>query len=116
MERRSRLTPATHTPRITLARARSYPIDSHFTACIRSTNAENLRRITADYKNRAEHYCSPGAEEVYSRDYPVGTIPLNYLINGDGIVVDGWIGYLEGHARVNSALRTLGVGGARSEP
>ena len=59
---------------------------------------------------------SPGAEEVYSRDYRVGTIPLNYFINGDGIVVDGWIGYLEVHERVNSALRTLGFGAAGSEP
>jgi peroxiredoxin len=58
---------------------------------------------------------SPRADEVYSRDYRVGSIPLNYLINGDGIVVDGWIGNLEGNARVNSALRTLGFGAAGSE-
>jgi peroxiredoxin len=57
---------------------------------------------------------SPAA--VYSRDYGVGTIPVNYLINRDGIVVDGWIGYLEGKARVNPALRTLGFGAAGSQP
>jgi hypothetical protein len=58
---------------------------------------------------------SPAAEEVYSRDYGVGSIPVNYLINGEGIVVDSWIGNLEGHARVNSALRTLGFGAAGPE-
>jgi hypothetical protein len=59
---------------------------------------------------------STAAAEVYSRDYGVEHISVNYLINGDGIVVDGWIGYPEGHARVNSALRTLGFGAAGSEP
>ncbi len=59
---------------------------------------------------------SPAAAEVYSRDYGVGSLPLNYLINGDGIVVDRWMDYLEGQARVNSALKTLGFGATGSEP
>jgi peroxiredoxin/outer membrane lipoprotein-sorting protein len=74
----------------------------------RAITSEFLRERGVTFPNILD--TSPAAEEVYSRDYGVGTIPLNYLINGDGIVVDGWIGYLEGHARVNSALRTLGFG------
>ena len=59
---------------------------------------------------------SKAAEKVYSQDYGVGTIPVNYLINGDGIVVDGWIGNLEGQARENTALKTLGLGATGSQP
>src|SRR5262249_9929496 len=71
---------------------------------------ELLREHGVSFPNVLD--ASPAAEEVYSRDYGVGSIPVNYLINGDGIVVDGWVGNLEGHARVNSALRTLGFGAA----
>ncbi len=74
----------------------------------RAVTREYLRKQGITFPNILDD--SPGANEVYSRDYRVGTIPLNYLINGDGIVVDGWIGYLEGNARVKSALRTLGFG------
>jgi peroxiredoxin len=80
----------------------------------RAITREFLRERGLTFPNILD--ASPRADEVYSRDYRVGTIPLNYLINGDGIVVDGWIGYLEGNARVNSALRTLGFGAAGSEP
>ncbi len=59
---------------------------------------------------------SPAAEQIYFQDYGVGTIPLNYLINRDGIVVDSWIGYQAGQARVNSALKMLGFDAAGSEP
>jgi peroxiredoxin/outer membrane lipoprotein-sorting protein len=79
----------------------------------RAITREFLRERGVTFPNILD--ASPRAEEVYSRDYRVGTIPLNYLINGDGIVVDGWIGNLEGNARVNSALRTLGFGAAGSE-
>ena len=75
----------------------------------RAVTREFLREQGVTFPNILD--ASPGAEDVYSRDYRVGTIPLNYLIDGDGIVVDGWIAYLEGHARVNSALRRLGFGG-----
>jgi peroxiredoxin/outer membrane lipoprotein-sorting protein len=74
---------------------------------------EFLRKQGVTFPNILDD--SPKAEEVYSRDYRVGTIPVNYLINGDGIVVDGWIGYLEGKARANSALKTLGFSAAGSE-
>jgi len=80
----------------------------------RAITREFLRERGVTFPNILD--ASSGAEEVYSRNYRVGTIPLNYLINGEGIVIDGWIGYLEGHARVNSALRTLGFGAAGSEP
>lgn len=79
----------------------------------RAITREFLRERGVTFPNVLD--ASAMAEEVYSRDYGVGTIPVNYLINGDGIVVDGWIGNLEGHARVNSALRTLGFGAAGSE-
>lgn len=57
---------------------------------------------------------SPAAEAVYSRDYGVGTIPVNYLINGDGIVVDRWIGYEE--SRDHSALKALGLSATGPPP
>ncbi len=74
----------------------------------RVITAEFLRECGVTFPNILD--ASPAAEKVYSRDYGVGSIPVNYLINGDGIVVDGWIGHLEGHGRVSSALRTLGFG------
>jgi len=80
----------------------------------RAITREFLRERRVTFPNVLD--VSPEAEQVYTRDYRVGTIPLNYLINGDGIVVDGWIGDLEGDARVNSALTKLGGSAAGSEP
>ena len=59
---------------------------------------------------------SMAAEKARSQDYGVGSIPLNYLIDRRGIVVDGWIGYLERKARENAALKTLGLSAASSQP
>jgi len=75
---------------------------------------EFLHRCGVTFPNILD--TSIAAQEVYSRDYGVGSIPVNYLINGDGIVVDRWIGYPEGNTRENSALRRLGLGVAESEP
>ncbi|QEH35875.1 Thiol-disulfide oxidoreductase ResA [Aquisphaera giovannonii] len=53
---------------------------------------------------------SPTAEQTWSRAYGVGAIPVNYLIDRDGVVVDAWIGYVKDAARADSALKSLGVG------
>ena len=60
---------------------------------------------------------SMAAEKARSQDYGVGSIPLNYLIDRRGIVVDGWIGYLERQgAGKRCAGKTLGLSAASSQP
>jgi peroxiredoxin len=80
----------------------------------RAITSEFLREHGVTFPNILD--TSPEAEAVYSRDCGVGTISVNYLINRDGIVVDGWIGYLNGQAREDSALKTLGLDAAGSQP
>ena len=58
---------------------------------------------------------SPGAEEVCARDYRVGSLPLNYLIDGDCVIVDGWLDYREGEARLKSALQIHASGATKPE-
>ena len=38
---------------------------------------------------------------------PIG-VPLNYIINRDGKIVDTWYGNFQGHARAKAALRKTG--------
>ena len=38
-----------------------------------------------------------------------GGVPLNYVIDRDGKIVDGWYGYEEGHPRALTALQKAGL-------
>jgi peroxiredoxin len=54
---------------------------------------------------------SRGAWNVFDKGYHgMGAgIPLNYIIDREGKVVDAWIGYEEGHPRALIALKKAGL-------
>ena len=76
-------------------------------------NVLDDRQITLDYlRNQGVTFPnvldnSEIAQKVYSEEYNVGTIPMNCLVNDEGIVVDSWIGHSE--ERAYTALRNIGL-------
>ncbi len=52
---------------------------------------------------------SRAAVKVAFGDYKMGGVPLNYIIDREGKVVDAWYGYEEGHKRATSALEKAGM-------
>lgn len=52
---------------------------------------------------------SEAADKVCTQDYGSGAVPMNFVIDGEGIVVDGWIGYEEGNTRAAAALKKVGI-------
>jgi len=52
---------------------------------------------------------SDAATKVMFQDYRGSGVPLNYIIDRDGNVVDAWYGYEAGHARAIAALKKMGV-------
>jgi thiol-disulfide isomerase/thioredoxin len=42
-------------------------------------------------------------------DYRMSGVPLNYIIDPQGKVVDAWYGYEEGHQRALAALKKAGL-------
>jgi hypothetical protein len=51
---------------------------------------------------------SAKAERVAFREYGISGVPVNYVIDRQGKVVDAWYGYEEGHARAKAALKKAG--------
>ena len=52
---------------------------------------------------------SDAAIKVGFRDYKGSGVPLNYIIDPQGKVVDAWYGYEEGHQRALAALKKAGL-------
>jgi thiol-disulfide isomerase/thioredoxin len=52
---------------------------------------------------------SQAATMVGFRDYKMSGVPLNYIIDAQGKVVDAWYGYQEGHPRALAALKKAGL-------
>ncbi len=52
---------------------------------------------------------SQAASKVQFRDYKGSGVPLNYIIDREGKVVDAWYGYEEGHKRALAALEKAGL-------
>jgi peroxiredoxin/outer membrane lipoprotein-sorting protein len=50
---------------------------------------------------------SQAAVRFSTQEYGSGTAPLNYLIDGDGLVVDAWFGHCQ--TRAEMALKKLGI-------
>jgi peroxiredoxin len=49
------------------------------------------------------------AVKVAFDDYKMSGVPLNYIIDRQGKIVDAWYGYEEGHKRAIAALEKAGV-------
>ncbi len=52
---------------------------------------------------------SDAAVKVSWRDYKGSGVPLNYIIDKEGKVVEAWYGYEEGHSRALAALKKAGL-------
>jgi peroxiredoxin len=52
---------------------------------------------------------SDTARRVSYSDYKCSGVPLNYIIDRQGKVVDAWSGYEEGHPRALAALKKAGL-------
>ena len=52
---------------------------------------------------------SDAAIKVQFSDYRGSGVPLNYIIDRQGKVVDTWYGYEEGHPRALTALKKAGL-------
>ncbi len=52
---------------------------------------------------------SDAAMKVGWSDYKGSGVPLNYIIDAQGKVVDAWYGYQEGHPRALAALKKAGL-------
>lgn len=66
-----------------------------------------MRENSATFPNILDS--SHAAGKVYHRDYRGMGVPLNYIIDRKGTIVDSWYGYEEGHKRAKEALEKLGV-------
>ena len=52
---------------------------------------------------------SDAAVKVSFQDYRASGVPLNYIIDREGNIVDAWYGYETGHQRAIAAFKKLGV-------
>jgi len=52
---------------------------------------------------------SDAAYMVASDGYKASGVPLNYIIDKEGKIVDGWYGYEKGHKRALTALEEAGL-------
>ena len=68
---------------------------------------EFMRENSATFPNILDSSYEAG--KVYFRDYRGHGVPLNYIIDREGKIVDSWYGYEEGHNRAISALEKSGV-------
>lgn len=52
---------------------------------------------------------SDAARDLLCRVYACSGVPLNYIIDREGVIADAWYGYEPGHGRALSDLHKLGV-------
>jgi peroxiredoxin len=52
---------------------------------------------------------SDAAVKTGFKSYKMSGVPLNYIIDKDGKIVDAWYGYEEGHIRALAALEKAGL-------
>jgi len=52
---------------------------------------------------------SSAAAEKFHGDYRASGVPLNYIIDREGKIVDAWYGYEQGHPRAKAALKKLRI-------
>jgi peroxiredoxin len=52
---------------------------------------------------------SDAAVKTGFKSYKMGGVPLNYIIDKEGIIIDAWYGYEEGHKRALEGLEKAGL-------
>lgn len=68
---------------------------------------EFMRENSATFPNILDS--SDTAGRVEYEGYKGSGVPLNYIINGNGKVVDAWYGYEKDHKRALAALEKAGL-------
>jgi len=68
---------------------------------------EFLKENSATFPNILDP--SDVAEMIAFKDYKVGGVPTNYIIDKEGKIIDGWLGYEKGHKRALTALEKAGL-------
>ena len=68
---------------------------------------EFLEENSATFPNILDS--SDTAAKIASDDYKGSGVPLNYIIDKEGKIVDGWYGYEKGHKRALNALQEAGL-------
>ncbi len=66
-----------------------------------------LRENSATFPNILDS--SMAARKVAFVDYKKGGDPLNYIIDREGMIVDAWYGFEEGHKRAIAAMEKAGM-------
>jgi peroxiredoxin len=66
-----------------------------------------MRANSATFPNVLDS--SDAAVKVGFSSYKMGGVPLNYIIDKEGKIVDAWYGYEEGHKRALAALEKSGL-------
>ena len=72
-----------------------------------------LRENSATFPNILD--TSKPATKTGFEDYKTSGVPLNYIIDREGKIIDAWYGYEEGHKRAIEALEKAGVKLEKSE-
>jgi hypothetical protein len=68
--------------------------------------SELLRENGVTFPNSIDD--SENARRISDKDYPLGAWPTSYLIDREGKVLDGWVGYDEGEPKAIAALQRAG--------
>ncbi len=66
-----------------------------------------LRENSATFPTVLES--SDAATKTGFQNYRASGVPLNYIIDREGRIVDAWYGYEKGHPRALKALKKLGL-------
>jgi peroxiredoxin len=66
-----------------------------------------MRENSATFPNVLDS--SEAAVKVGFDGYRMSGVPLNYVMDKEGIIVDAWYGYEEGHKRALAALEEAGL-------
>jgi peroxiredoxin len=66
-----------------------------------------LRTNSATFPNVLDS--SEAAVKTGFSSYKMSGVPLNYVIDKEGIIVDAWYGYEQGHKRALAALEKAGL-------
>ena len=68
---------------------------------------EFMRENSATFPNILDS--SDAGTKIGFEGYRMSGVPLNYIIDGEGKVVDTWYGYNKGHKRAIAALEKAGL-------
>jgi peroxiredoxin len=68
---------------------------------------EFMKENSATFPNVLDSSATAGS--IYFDKYKGSGVPLNYIIDGQGKVVDAWYGYEKGHKRALAALEKAGL-------